>query len=136
MTRKSVSHTPYLRKHTSYDHDFWDTCKMMTSPGAFFIFSKFCFLGCWRGKRAKNGPKWQKKYVSLTRYLRNCTPYDCNFWYSCVKWWYLQWFFSFFFKILIFQVFRGVKEDSSSSIYNIMLQFFGSLDFLPILMEN
>ena len=57
MTRKSVSHTPYLRKHTSPDHDFWDTCKMMTSPGAFFIFSKFCFLGCWRGKRAKNGPK-------------------------------------------------------------------------------
>ena len=103
MTRKSVSHTPYLRKHTSYDHDFWDTCKMMTSPGAFFIFSKFCFLGCWRGKRAKNGPKWQKKYVSLTRYLRNCTPYDCNFWYSFVKWWYLQWFFSFFSKFWFFR---------------------------------
>ena len=38
-----------------------------------------------------------KNYVCLTPYLRNCTSDDCGFWYTCVKWWYLQHFvFSFF----------------------------------------
>ena len=53
-------------------------------------------------------------------YLMNCTSYDCSFWYTCVKW-YLQhflFFFSFFFKILIFQVFQ------SSSI-NAKMKFWG-----------
>ena len=50
-------------------------CKMMTSPDAFIIFLKF---------------------VCLTPYLRNCTSCDCRFWYTCVKWWYLQQSFSFF----------------------------------------
>ena len=37
-----------------------------------------------------------EKKSCLTSYLRNCTSYDCGFWYTCVKWWYLQQFFSFF----------------------------------------
>ena len=32
----------------------------------------------------------------LAPYLRNHTSCDHSFWYRCVKWWYLQAFFSFF----------------------------------------
>ena len=32
----------------------------MTSPDVCFIFLKFSFFGMLVGKRAKNGPKWQK----------------------------------------------------------------------------
>ena len=32
-------------------------CKMIISPGIFFIFQNFDFLGCKGGKGAKNGPK-------------------------------------------------------------------------------
>ena len=40
---------------------FWvHICKMMTSPDAFFIFSKFWFARLLGGERAKIGPKWQK----------------------------------------------------------------------------
>ena len=35
-------------------------CKMIISPGGFFIFSKFWFFGLLGDKRAKNCPKWQK----------------------------------------------------------------------------
>ena len=31
-----------------------------------------------------------KNYVCFTLYLRNRTSYDCGFWYTFVKWWYLQ----------------------------------------------
>ena len=43
MTKNYVSHTPYLRKHTSCDCDFWYAFvkKVTASPDAFFIFSKF-----------------------------------------------------------------------------------------------
>ena len=57
----------------------------MISPGIFVMFYK----------GQKNGPKWRK--ICLSPYFRNCTSYDCGFWYTCVKWWYLQQhFFSFF----------------------------------------
>ena len=29
-------------------------------------------------------------------YLRNHISHDCHLWYTCVKWWYIQWIFSFF----------------------------------------
>ena len=54
------------------------------------------------GKKAKNGPKWQKMFCPD---LRNCTSYDCDIWCTYVRWWYLQQIFSFF-KILIFGVSR------------------------------
>ena len=49
-----------------------------------------------------------KFFVCLTPYLRNRTSYDCDFWCTGVKWWYLQHIFSFF-KILIFGFFTGLK---------------------------
>ena len=39
-----LSH-PYLRRHTSYDRDFWYACKVMTYPDAFFMFSKCSVCG-------------------------------------------------------------------------------------------
>ena len=78
------------------------TCKIIIS------ILKFWFSGLpggWKGK------KWlimtTKFCLCLTLCLRNCTSYDCDFWYTCVKW-YLQQFF-WFFKILIFGFFMGVK---------------------------
>ena len=63
-------------------------CKMMISPGAIFIFSKFWFCGLLGDKMAKNGPKLQN-ILCLTYYVS-------------------QGFFFFFhfFKILIFWIFR------------------------------
>ena len=46
-------------------------------------------------------------YNHRAPYLRDSIPYDHDCWHTCVKW-YLQVTFHFF-KILIFQVFRGVK---------------------------
>ena len=62
----------------------------------FSFFLNLGFAGCQgeglkRQKMAQNDKKF-----CLTLYLRNCTSYDCGFWYTCVKWWYLQQFFSFF----------------------------------------
>ena len=51
-------------------------------------------------------PKMIKNSVCLSPYPRNRTSYDCDFCYTCVKWWYLQQIFSFF-KTLIFGIFRG-----------------------------
>ena len=71
--------------------------KMMTSPDTFFIFSKFCFSGLLGGRGLKGQKMAQNdKKLCFTPYLRNCTSYDCGFWYRYVKWWYLQQFFSFF----------------------------------------
>ena len=48
--------------------------------------------------------------VHRAPYLRNCTSFNHNFWYTCVKWWYLRAFFSFFiFEIFIFWAVMGVK---------------------------
>ena len=49
-------------------------------------------------------------YIRHAPYLRNSIAYDYDFWYNCVKWLYLQVFFHFF-KILIFRVVSGVKEQ-------------------------
>ena len=44
--------------------------------------------------------------IHCTPYLWNHTSSDHNLWYTCVKWWYLQGFFSFF-KFWIFQLLVG-----------------------------
>ena len=51
-----------------------------------------------------------KNSVCHTPYLKNHTSCDCDFWYTCVKW-YLQQIFSFF-KILIFGVCRGKRAKN------------------------
>ena len=65
----------------------------------FFIFSKFRFSGFLRGGglKGKKGSKMTRK-ICLTPYLRNCTSYDCGFWYACRRWWYFQQFFFIFFQ--------------------------------------
>ena len=86
-------------------------CKMMISPGVFFIFVKFWFFGLLGGKKGKKWPKIKNKYICHMPYLRNSTAYDHAFCYTIVKWWYLQVVFSFFFFfILIFQAVREVKK--------------------------
>ena len=47
-------------------------------------------------------------YMCHGPYLRNIIAYDHDFWYTCVKWWYLQDFFSFF-EIFISWDVRWVK---------------------------
>ena len=49
-------------------------------------------------------------YICHTPCFRNSIAYDHDFWYTCIKWWYLQVFFQFF-KILIFRAVRVVKEQ-------------------------
>ena len=46
--------------------------------------------------------------ICCAPYLGKHTSCDHNFWYTCVKRWYIQVFFHFC-KILIFRVIRGVK---------------------------
>ena len=87
----------------SYDLHLWYTCryKRITSPGIFFFFffSKFWFLRSLGvgvgGKRAKNGPKWQK-ILSASLHVSGTVHHVIGFWYTCVKWWYLQQIFSLF----------------------------------------
>ena len=67
----------------------------MISPDLFFIFSKFWFSGSVGGLKGKKWPIMTKNSVCHTPYLRNHTSCDCDFWYACVKWWYLQQIFSF-----------------------------------------
>ena len=82
----------------------------------FSFFQNLNFLG--PGQRAKSGPEWQKN-LSVSLYLRNRTSYNCDFWYTCVKW-YLQQILSFF-KILIFGVFRGIKGKKWPKMTNFSL---------------
>ena len=50
--------------------------------------------------------------VCRATYLRNSKAFDHDFWYTCVKWRYLQGFFFHFFEILIFWVVRGAGGGS------------------------
>ena len=114
----------YLRNSIVYGHDFWYSwVKWWNLLEMFFIF--FLIFIFWAdrrikgGRRAKNNPKWQKflshsvyqgflpkmknnNYIPHVPYLRNSIAYNQDFWYSCVKWWYLQDFFFFYFFIFLF----------------------------------
>ena len=100
----------YSTSQEAYIIWFWfliHMCKMMTLQDAFFIVLKFWFSWLLEGYEGKKWPKMTKNSVCLTPYLRNCTSYNCGFWYTCVKWWYLQHFFFIFSKFWFFGVFRG-----------------------------
>ena len=87
----------------------------MISPGNFFIFFEiFIFWGVrGGGKRAKNSHKMKNNNcICHTTYLRNSIAYDHVFWSTCVKWWYFQAFFKFFWKLLIFRAVTGWEERS------------------------
>ena len=91
--KKYVCCTPYCMKHTSYDCDFWYTCVKWWQ--IFFNFFKIFILWLVRGVKGKEMAQNGKK-ISVTPYLRSRTSYNSGFWYTCVKWWYLQQFFSIF----------------------------------------
>ena len=70
-------------------------CKMILSWA--FFFWDFDFLGCYKGQRATNGPRWQKTlsfalYISGTIHHVILIYVTC----ACVKGLYLQGFFTFF----------------------------------------
>ena len=54
-------------------------------------------------------------YMCHVSYLRNSKAYDHDFWYTCVKWRYLQVFFLFF-EIFIFRTVKGVKGQKWSKM--------------------
>ena len=95
-------------------------CKIDNIFRLCICFIKILFFWVGRGgaggKRAKNGPKLQK-ILSVSLYRRYQSSYDCGFWYTCVKWWYL-WQFFYFLKILIFLIFRGLKGQKMTSVFH------------------
>ena len=127
----------------------------MKSPGiVFYFFLIFIFWADRRikgGRRAKNNPKWQKflshsvyqgflpkmknnNYIPHVPYLRNSIAYNQDFWYSCVKWWYLQEFvFFFYIYIFIFWAVRGVKGQKkfqdNKNILSVALHFSGTISY-------
>ena len=126
MRKISFCRTLYFRNHISYDLHLWYTFiyKRIISPGIVFIFIQnfdfwnhqvcvcvcvcvcmcVCVWGVVKGQKITQSDKLclshalsQEKYIIY-----------CDFWYTCVKWWYLQEIFSFL-KILIFGFLRVVK---------------------------
>ena len=95
----SLCHTSYLRSHTSSDHNFWFTCVKLSYLQAFLLLFSSIFIFCsvsWV-KVQKSSPKWKIKITSVLCHIsRTILAYDHDFWYTCVKWWYLQAFFSVF----------------------------------------
>ena len=59
------------------------------------FFSFFWFFWLVGGKRAKKPKMKNKNCMCHVPYITNSVAYDHDFWYTCVKWWYLQVFFSF-----------------------------------------
>ena len=82
-------------------------CKMIISPGVFFIFSSFWFFGLLGESKGKKWPKLTKWWTS----------YDVGFRYI---WWYLQQFFSFFQNSDFFG-FSGVEGEKWPIITNFSL---------------
>ena len=61
-----IHHMPYHRNSIAYDHDFWYTCvEWWYLQKVFTISGKFQF----RGKRAKNSPKWKITITSVTHHI-------------------------------------------------------------------
>ena len=95
-----------------YDLHLWYTCmyKRIISPGIFFFFSKFWFLGSLglEGVLVKGQKIAQYDKELCLSHSVSQEPYIiyCDFWYMCVKWWYIQQIVSFF-KILILGFLEG-----------------------------
>ena len=51
----------------------------------FFHFFKILIFQVVKGVKWQKVAQSDKNSVHLTSYLRNCTSYDCDFWYTCVK---------------------------------------------------
>ena len=107
MTNNYVCHIPYLRKHASYDCEFWYTYVKGDISRCFFHCFKILIFPVVRGGggiKAKNGPKWQETPSLLLHISSN---------------------FFHFFKILIFLVFKGrVKGKKWPILTNFSLSHF------------
>ena len=86
--KKCLLHFMYQEPYILWLSFIVDFCKMMISPGFFFHFFEVL----------KNE---NHNYICHMPYLRNTTAYNQDFWYTCVKWWYLRGSLSFF-EIFIF----------------------------------
>ena len=60
----SISQEPFIIWSSFVIHN----CKLIVSPGFFFIFFKFWFFLLLGGSKCKNGPKWQKT-LSVVLYI-------------------------------------------------------------------
>ena len=112
-----IRHAPYLRNRTLSESDlnFWYTSlKWGYLQAIILFFQNFEFLDCcwWKGKK---WPQKKSNYICHARHLRNCTSSDHNFWYTSVKWWYLQVCFSFF-QILSLRAVRGKGDEGGGKI--------------------
>ena len=88
----------------------------------FSFFFNSGFLGCYVGVMDKKWPTMTKKDCHPS-YLRDCTSYDCGFWYTCVKWWYLQHFFFFFFFSFLqnsdFRFFQSLSINAKRKLWDL-----------------
>ena len=107
-----ICHGAYLRNSKVYDHDFWYTfVKWWYVQDFFHFFEIFIFWVVSReggGEKGKKLPNMKNIYIRHTPYFRNSIAYDHDFWYTCLKWWYLQVFLALF-EIFIFLAVRGGK---------------------------
>ena len=109
MRKNFVCRAQYLRNHSSYDHHLFFVAQVQNDDifRCFFHFFKFWFsvLGCYgvEGKRAKNGPKWQKNSNSVSQ-----EPHNCGFWYTCVTFFFF--FFLIFSKFWFLRFFKAHQE--------------------------
>ena len=84
-------------------------CKMVMFPDVFFHFFEILIFWAVKGVKGQKKPKMKNNNsICHAPYLRNSRAYDHVFWYTGLKWWYLQVFFQLF-KILIFGVVVGVR---------------------------
>ena len=85
----SVYHVPYLRNPTSSNHNFWYTCVKWYLQ-EFFSFFEILIFRAVRGVKGQEIAQNEKiSYIRHVPYLRNSKAYNHDFWYTCVKWWYL-----------------------------------------------
>ena len=81
---------------------------MIISPGFFHSFEIYIFWAV-RGVKGQKIAQNEKYQLHLSCTIsRSSIAYDHEFWYTCVKWWYLELFFNFFY-IFIFLAVGGVK---------------------------
>ena len=92
-------------------------CKRIISSGIFFIVSNFWFLGSLGGKRARNGPKWQK-ILSVSLHISGTIHHMVVICGTQVQNDDIFSNFFHFFKILIFGVFRGGEGGGGKTAKN------------------
>ena len=105
-----IRHGTYLRNSIAYDHDFWYNCVKLWYLQLFsYFFEIFIFRAVKGGKTAKQPKMKTNIYIRQVPYLRKNIAYDHDFWYTCVKCWYVQVFFYIFVNFSFFRLFGWVK---------------------------